>query len=608
MYYNAKEHFDKAEKMRIKQNKIDRKGYDDSLKELSKILEFYPDHELVDDALLMMGKCYFRKKNYSKSERKYRELISNFKNSELVPKAKLGLAEVEIAKKNFEAADLMIKEIGKGKIGEESYEVKRLFADLSLALGDSSLAILRYIEASERASNDEEELENLKIAADVAAETKDYFKAAEYYDSIFEKSSKRKELFTYRLKYGEMIQKQNYIDSAIVIFNELISNEEYALYSLEAEVILSRLYFEQKEYKKTYKQLEEILRVNEKTKENSKILAEVSFYLGEYFLKVDRDLVTSKMFYDSVTFFFKDRKDDLIKKTMFKKKVIKKYDSLRTFFYNFPFEKDTLIDNVVELKEDLSELNNIEDTLLFRNKSKKLKNIEKRLKKLDKKYIFANYSLAEIFRYDLNYVDSSVVYFNKVKNIAKYPHMASRAYLIEDYIHKDIYDDNKKFETYLDSIFNLYPYTKVSNHIRELRGLKKVTVIEDTAAYLYNKASQSFLDSNFVDAYDTYMNIVDRYSESDIAPKVLKSAAILQEDYLKNKDLAKELYARLSKDYEKTIESKFAKQKLRKPDDTTTTVAKKDDGESKKLEDDKKKKDKKLSTQDKWYLMDRRNE
>ena len=607
MFYNAKEHYEKAEKTRITQNKIDRKGYDDSLKELSKILEFYPDHELVDDALLMMGKCFFRKKNYSKAERKYKELLSNFKDSELVPKAKLGLAEVEIAKKNFEEADMMIKEIGKDVIGEDSYEVKRLFADLSLALGDSSLAVNRYNEASLIASNEEEILENLKIAAEISENIKDYLKAAEFYNTIFKKSSIRKDLFSFRLKYGEMVQKQNFIDSAIVIYNGLIDNEEYASYSLEAEVILSRLYFGQKEYKKTYNQLEEILRINEKTKENEKILAEVSYYLGEYFLSVDRDLVTSKIFYDSVTFFYKDRKDELIKKTKKKKKIINKYDSLKTFFYNFPFEKDTLTEYVLELNKEISELNNIEDTLKFKNKSKELKDIEKKLKRIDKKYIFANFTLAELFRYDLEYIDSSVVYFNKVKNIKKYPHMASRAYLIEAYVHKDIYKDNAKFEIYLDSIFYKYPNTKVSNHIRDLKGLKKVTVIEDTASYLYDLASQNFIDSNYVEAYIGYMDIVDRFNESTITPKVLKSAAILQEDYLKNKDLAKVLYEKLNKDYKKTIESKFAMQKLKKPDESSSTSVVKNDEKEKKNDKDKEKK-KNLSTQDKWYLMDRRND
>ena len=621
MYYNAKEHFNKAEKVRIQQNKIDRKGYEDSIKELSKILEFYPDHELVDDALLMMGKCYYRKSNYSKAKRKYQELISNFKDSELVAKAKLGIAEVEIAKKNFEEADMMIKEIGKGEIGEDSYEVKRLFADLSIALGDSTIAMERYLEASKKSNTETEELENLKIAADLAAEIRAYSKAAELYQSIFEKSSTRKDLFDYKLKFGQMIQNQDYIDSAIVIYNELINNEEYAVYSLEAEVILARLFFSKNEFAKTYEQLEEILRINDKTKENEKILAEVAFYLGEYFLKVDRDLVTSKMFFDSVTYFYKDSKDDLIKKTNYKKKVIKKYDSLRTFFYNYPFLKDSLSEKLISIKEEISELNNIEDTLRFRNKSSGKKDIELQLSKMEKKFIFANFSLAELFRYDLDYIDSSVVYLEKVKNMKKYPHMASRAYLIEAYIYKDIYEDKAIFENYLDSVFMMYPSTKVSNHIREIRGIEKVIVIEDTASYLYNKASQDFLDSNYAEAFIKYLDIVDRFSESSIAPKVLKSAAILQEDYIGDTKLEKELakkeakkiYKRLSLDYEKSIEARFAQKKLRDPEESTVAANNNSGEVAKEKEEvtsnkDSKTDKKNLSTQDRWYLMDRRNE
>ena len=600
MFYNAKEHFNKAEKMRIKENKIDRKGYDNSLKELSKILEFYPDHELVDDALLMMGKCYYRKSSYSKAKRKYQELISNFKDSELVPKAKLGIAEVEIAKKNFEEADIMIKEIGKGEIGEESYDVKRLFAELSLALGDTTLAMERYFEASKKSNSEIEELTNLKIAADLAADTRNYVRAAELYQVIFEKSLIRKDLFTSRFNYGKMIHKQKYLDSAIVIYNELISNEEYANYSLEVEVVLSRLYFEQKEYEKSYTQLEEMLRVNEKTKENEKILAEASFYLGEYFLEVKRDFITAKLFYDSVGFFYKDKKNEIIKKTDKKKKIIKKHDELRSFFYDYPTLKDSLAENITELSNELSELNNIEDTLKFNKKSKELKDIEKKLKGMKKDLIFSKFALGELFLYDLDFPDSSIVYFNKVKNEHTYPHMASRAYLLEAYVYKDIYDDNIKFKTYIDSIFMLYPHTKVSNHIREMRGLEKVIVIEDTATFLYNKASESFLDSNFVEAYNSYMDIVNKFGDSDISSKVLKSAAILQEDYIKNKELAKELYQRLKKDYARSIEAKFASKKLRKPNEIKITT--KDDDE-KKIEEEKK-----MSTQDKWYLMDRRNE
>lgn len=73
---------------------------DDVIKKCSKILQYYINTSIADDALLMTGKSYFYQDNFTGAERKFAELISTFPNSKLYDEALYYLMLTLSKKKN----------------------------------------------------------------------------------------------------------------------------------------------------------------------------------------------------------------------------------------------------------------------------------------------------------------------------------------------------------------------------------------------------------------------------------------------------------------------------------------------------------------------------
>ena len=72
------------------------KNYNLSIEKASKVLEIFSKSKYVDDALFLLGKCFFRKLDYQKALRKFIELNENFPDSEFAPEAKLWLGKTYI--------------------------------------------------------------------------------------------------------------------------------------------------------------------------------------------------------------------------------------------------------------------------------------------------------------------------------------------------------------------------------------------------------------------------------------------------------------------------------------------------------------------------------
>jgi TolA-binding protein len=85
-FANAKRFFKKAERMQPDpQGKITvaaRKKYDESIAKCQKLLELYPESDLVDDALFLMSRAYFNKSEFSRAERRLDELDERFPEHE----------------------------------------------------------------------------------------------------------------------------------------------------------------------------------------------------------------------------------------------------------------------------------------------------------------------------------------------------------------------------------------------------------------------------------------------------------------------------------------------------------------------------------------------
>lgn len=111
-YHNAKKSFDegveeirKAQPKTLDTNPFDfpaipqtaRTKFEAVIEKCSRIIQFYPQSSLVDDALLLIGKSYLYMKEILPATKKFAELLDNYPASDLRFEAKLGLAKAYYA-------------------------------------------------------------------------------------------------------------------------------------------------------------------------------------------------------------------------------------------------------------------------------------------------------------------------------------------------------------------------------------------------------------------------------------------------------------------------------------------------------------------------------
>jgi TolA-binding protein len=117
-FYNTKKIYkEAAEERKRRTGTADRPGsseiqkYDKAIEKASKLLQLHPKSRYVDDALLLIGECFFYKQEYVKAQRKFQELITLYPKSGLVPRAQLWLAKTNIELNDYAGAETTLKEL-----------------------------------------------------------------------------------------------------------------------------------------------------------------------------------------------------------------------------------------------------------------------------------------------------------------------------------------------------------------------------------------------------------------------------------------------------------------------------------------------------------------
>ncbi|MFO7809756.1 MAG: tetratricopeptide repeat protein [Candidatus Delongbacteria bacterium] len=578
MYFNAKQSFNKAEEKRKESNTIDRNLYEKSLKELSKILEFYPDSKWVDDALLMMGLCYLRQEEYYKAQRKFSELLSNFPSSELSDQAKIYLAEAEIALNNFEEAKKLMSGIASDEVDIDEHELIKLNAEMNLSTGDSLRALELFIQSSEGIEGEAEKLHLFERIADIASQQKEHEISAKYYRKIIGLQESREEIFDTTVKYAGALYNAGDTESAIEILEKITKDPDYDDYSLKGKVVLAKYFLENKDTEEVEERIDKILKNNPKDRYNGKYLSEAAFYLGELNFNITKDFEKAADMYDSSGYY--DRRNEYYETASERLNLIRDVDILKK-----------------RLKDHKRSVKNTEDQIDSLVKTEEIKeadnlvSLRENLEQLKTSFVSAKHELAEKLYFEMDLKDSALVYYRDLSKEKLFPHIASRSML------RLVLADSSRYSDMKDSLIALYPKTQAANFVRRQKGLDPVTIIQDSANYFFNAASQKFVDSLYSEAVDDYLDIASRFPSSSSVPKILRAAGMTAEFKLKDNEKAKEIYTMLHDKYPDTEHGRFAKIKISDKDE----IAEQDISEQEDETDV-------MSDSDRWYMMDRRND
>jgi outer membrane protein assembly factor BamD (BamD/ComL family) len=189
LYYNAKKVYREAEKApRAPDGNITRPTADLYGKVIEKcelLITRHPDSKYVDDAVLLMGKCFYETQEYDLAITKFEELKANFPQSNLNEEGHLYLARCYIAKESPAQAVPILESLYQAKPdSKHADQVLFYLGTGSIYIGDEDNAV-KYLEIlADKYPGSPLRLNADIEMADLYTDRGDYEKALAIYDKL----------------------------------------------------------------------------------------------------------------------------------------------------------------------------------------------------------------------------------------------------------------------------------------------------------------------------------------------------------------------------------------------------------------------------------------
>jgi len=271
------------------------KNYNLSIEKASKVLEIFSKSKYVDDALFLLGKCFFRKLDYQKALRKFIELNENFPDSEFAPEAKLWLGKTYIELRDYETAEQTIHQILNTNVKDHIRdEARYLLGGLFKHKKDYVTAISEFETAAKKSKDKEIRAKAYFEMGDSYFELKNYKKAVESFKQAKKFSQDDKAEYDATFRAGLTYKLMEKYDEAIAIFStlvgDIVNEENWPACRLE----IAQCYRLKKDYDVAIDWYLDIIEQHPKSIE----AADSYFYLGEIYLGYKAEFEFAKEYYD----------------------------------------------------------------------------------------------------------------------------------------------------------------------------------------------------------------------------------------------------------------------------------------------------------------------
>jgi TolA-binding protein len=302
-FYHARKSFNEGEKVR---EQVGGRGagvgagkthYENAIAKASKIVEKHPGSKYHDDALFMIGMCYFRMGNYTKSENAFRELLATHPKSNLVEETRLYLARCRIElgdeRAGFHEFTELAKTARKSEWRAEAIYQRGSFFYNNEIYDSAATEFMRVVDdypKSDRA------IDARLSAARAMRKLERYDEAIRLYQPLAkDEDEKKSDLRLEALRgIGNTYYESDRPDSGIAVFSAMAENELFEDSIGPIRLALAHGLQEIGDYDEAWRQYERVVAALERTV----FSAEAYFRMAEIKQFVEEDLVAAKDLYD----------------------------------------------------------------------------------------------------------------------------------------------------------------------------------------------------------------------------------------------------------------------------------------------------------------------
>lgn len=589
-FHNTKKLYSEAKKAR-KERRGDRpsaqeiKKYDETIEKASKILEVYPTSKYVDDAVFILGECFYYKEDYVRAHRKFQELITYFPESDYYNRARLWLAKCNLQMEDYSSSKIILTELlNTDKLDDDVRDESRLL------LGENyykqelySEAEQEFQKAAETAKSDENKAHAFLELGKCRLVNKDYKKAVHDFEQAIEYSPDSDFEFDARLNYARSLKLAKEFRTAKQICNELLENTFYEEKHGEVHLELADCIYH--EGRALFDQLKGAdLQYRGKIEE---AIDEYRYITIEY----KSTEASGKAYYQIAKIYLEEFGDFAAAK--------KNFELARNEFRNAEWAQEASamardLDELIKLNNMVKEaqgeqliadagqsyrLTDLQSLLLEYGNHPELRFMEQRARmqaangadssaangESDLDQLVANkLQLAEVYLFQFGQVDSALQEYEEVIELFPEHPAAAKALYSSAFIYENEFHDKAKTDSLLSVLVRRFSDTRQARHARVKLGLPAQRGKEEIVAELYHEAeSRLFNRDDLNGALDKYRALVETYPNSEYAPKSLFAMGWIHERMRSDNETAIQLYRELMEKYPQSTFTSAISNKIR---------------------------------------------
>ncbi|MCK4358030.1 MAG: tetratricopeptide repeat protein, partial [Candidatus Cloacimonetes bacterium] len=368
-FYNAKKYYTEAKSAKEKNdNKINsniKRTFDKSIAKCAYVIKEYPKSKYVDDALFLMGQCFFEQENYIKALKKFQEIEQYYSKSPSYPIAKLYLGRTYLKLKKFDKAKNQFNII----FNNDEFITVREQAYLYLS--------------------------------EYYLQEKDYIQAKTILQYLIKMKISKESYLNALFQYAQIEYQNEKYENALVTFKKLLSNNIEKRMKLNTRFHIGETYIKLNQYKKAKNQFEKLKKdeiISDKIKEIDLQIGICNAYLG-----------------DTETAFSTFEK--LINENKGKQIANKAYYHWGEIYFSLLQDYENAVEKLQKVqskKDDKELLTNALQKIKTANQfiTYKLKQDSDNILEL----VEAQFNIAEYYNLDLSLPDSAIAIYDKIIN------------------------------------------------------------------------------------------------------------------------------------------------------------------------------------------------
>ena len=517
------------------------------IEKCSKLLQYHPESNLVDDALLMIGKSYYYQNENQQAERKFKELLDQFPNSDLANETKLLLGYTYYMMSDQAKSSSVAKELvdEATKSGDNDYVAKAsvLLAQLEIDNKNIDPAKAYYQTAAEKAGTSDERCTAYLNLAGLHSQGENYQRALDAYRKAESASSNYVHSYKSRIGQARMLSRLGAFEESLDLLKELLGSSNFREFAGEINLEIGNALKESKDYHGAIAQYAYVDTAYARTDAS----ANSYFQLGDLFETKLKVLDSAFVCYSKGKSEFPQatitpqlmRRSEYLGKYLQYRNEIKKYDSIKSALLAPP---DT--NNVVKAEVDstLDSLQTKQDSTITKAPTSPPMSMDT----VNARLAYNKVELAALFYTTMGLPDSAEKWFSRVLiDHPSSPNVPRALFTLAQIYGQDTTAPRSRGDSLYKEIALRYPESEFAPEAERQLGMPPRTKSLDPVEASYSRAEKLLNAGNPQAAGDTLRAIVKTYPSSVTASKAQYALGWIYERVNFQPDSAAASYRRL---------------------------------------------------------------